>query len=438
MARRRRRVKVVVIGAGSASFGRGVLADLFGQEVMGGLDVHLVLVDLDAAALERMTRVASLIGEHYGTSATVEATTQRREALAGADYVIISVSVRRMELWEQDFRVPLAYGFRHPLGENGGPGAMFHTLRSLELVLPICRDVVKICPDALVLNFTNPESRVLMGISAFTDARAVGLCHGQMGARDRLAEILKRPLSSIDAVAGGLNHFFWFTHVKDARTGKDLYPLLRRRIARDPSLVPPLVRTMLEVFGCFTYPSDDHIGEYLAFAHEFTGLKWPYGRECREVPRRGDEPSPSDWLDPYLSGAKKPDRRLTEVTGELAIPIIAATALNRRTWLPAVNVLNTERYVEDLPVDAIVEVPAVADRRRITPQKIGPLPEALAAYCRTQVSIQKLIIEAYRKRSRNLLLQALLLDPVVDNVANAEKLLDDMLKRQADYLPRFR
>ncbi|MBN1342050.1 MAG: alpha-glucosidase/alpha-galactosidase [Phycisphaerae bacterium] len=437
MVKHKKKVKVVVIGAGSASFGRGVLADLFGQPAMSKLDLRVVLVDIDRVALDRMARLAELIREHYGSKAVIESTTQRTKALKGADYVIISVSVKRMELWEQDFRVPLAYGFKHPLGENGGPGAMFHTLRSLELVLPICRDVVRICPRAHVLNFTNPESRVLLGITLLTKARAVGLCHGQMSARNRIAEILERPLSSVDAVAGGINHFFWFTRIADAKTGKDLYPLLRKRIARKPSLVPPLVRKMVDIFGCFTYPSDDHIGEYLAFAHEFTGLKWHYGRECH---RAGHKTVPWDWTDEltaYIEGRKRPDDALVTTTEELAVPIIAAISLNKRTWLPAVNVVNAGGLVENLQRHAIVEVPAVADGRGIRPQGIGSIPEALAAFCRTQASIQKLIIEAYRARSRNLLLQALLLEPVVDRVDSAERLLDDMLNLQKEYLPKF-
>jgi alpha-galactosidase len=439
MAKAKRKVKIVAIGVGSASFGRGVLADVFGSPRMRRLDAHLVLVDINPAALDRMTTLAGIIRAHYGSKVSAERTTDRRAALEGADYVIISVAVRRMELWEQDFRVPLAYGFKHPLGENGGPGAVFHTLRSLELVLPIVQDVERVCPNALVLNYTNPESRVLMGINAMTRARAVGLCHGQMHAREVLAEkILKRPLNTLDTEAGGLNHFFWFTRIADARTGQDLYPLVLRKIARDPTLVPPLVGKMMEVFGCYTYPSDDHIGEYLSFAHEFTGLKWHYGRECKKVVPAEEASASQDWLEPYVTGAKAPDDELVKSSGELAIPIITAIELNKRTHLPAVNLLNTRSCVRELPTDAIVEVPAIADRRGLMPQRIGPLPEALAAYCRTQVSIQKLIVEAFVKRSRNLLLQALLLDPVVNSVANAGKMLDDMLGLQADYLPRFK
>lgn len=425
--------RIVLIGAGSASFGRGTIADIMACEDLRGQGCTLVLVDRDEAALARMARLAEMIRAHYGAPVRLEATTDLSAALPGAGFVIISVAIHRMELWEQDFRVPLAHGFRHCLGENGGPGALFHALRNFELVIPICREVERLCPDALVLNFTNPESRIVMAMDRLTSVRAVGLCHGVMGARRRAAELLGRPEDDLEMVTGGLNHFFWMLKVADARTGEDLYPAFRERVRETG---PPLVRKMLEVFGCFTYPSDDHIGEYLAFAHEFTGLRWHYGLECRQVPRERQAEA-TDWREEYLSGGRQADDRLVHPGGELAADIIADILCDRKRWEPAVNVPNTGRFVENLPEEAVVEVPAVVDASGVHPVSVGPLPEALAAYSRTQVSIQRLLVEAYRERSRNLLLQALLLDPVVDSVERAEAMLDTMLELQADYLPEF-
>jgi alpha-galactosidase len=193
---------------------------------------------------------------------------------------------------------------------------------------------------------------------------------------------------------------------------------------------------MLEIFGHFTYPSDDHIGEYLSFAYNFTGLKWPYGRESSKV--YPEEEKTVDFFTPYLKGERKIDEVIAWRTEELAIPIICDIEFDRKIVREAVNVLNRGKYVENLPEDAVVEVPAMIDKDGIHPQKIGELPEALAAFSRTQISIQKLIIEAYKKRSKNLLLQALLLDPVVDNVENAEKMLNEMLFLQSKFLPEFK
>ena len=431
-------LRIVAVGAGSESFGRGVLADVLGSPEFNDLDCTLVLVDLNEEALERMYKLAGLLKEHFGSAVKLERTTDRCRALPGASYVIISVAIKRYPLWEQDFRVPLAYGFKHVLGENGGPGALFHAMRNFELVIPICRDIEELCPDALVLNYTNPESRIVMAIRAMTKIKAIGLCHGVLGAMQGASGILERPQEDLDMVAGGLNHFFWFTKLADRKTGEDLYPKLRDRILTDPHCpaAPPLVRKMVEIFGHYTYPSDDHIGEYLSFAYEFTGLKWHYGQECRRVPKQADD-GPGSWLDKYISGAKPVDGHVNGKSGELAVPIILGMEMNRKTWAPAVNVPNDGAYVAELPPDAVVEVPAWVDGSGVNPQKIGPLPEAIASFCRTQVSVQKLLVEAYMKRSRNLLLQALLLDPIVHSVRNAERMLDDILELQKDYLPEF-
>jgi len=430
-------MKIVVIGAGSAAFGRGILVDVIGSREINKIDCTLSLVDIDKSALKRMFTFGEKLKKHFRSSVKIEATTDRAEALQGANYVIISVAIRRALLWEQDFRIPLAYGFKHVLGENGGPGALFHTLRNFELVIPICRDIVDICPDALIINFTNPVTRIVMAINYLTKAHAIGLCHGILDARDKISEILGRPLNQLDIIAGGLNHFFWVLKISDAKTGEDLYPEFRQRVLIGKANLPPLVRKMVEIFGYFTYPSDRHIGEYLSFASEFTGLLWEDGVESIPVPRFDGTSEPPDSLEPYITGEKEIDRTVTQPSGELAVPIICDIEFDKGKWEPAVNVINRDFYVENLPKDSVVEVPAVIDAKGIHPQHIGSLPEPLAAFSRTQISIQKLIIEAYKQRSRRLLLQALLLDPLVDSYERAEKLLDKMLEIQSEYLPKF-
>ncbi len=424
--------RIVAIGAGSASFGRGTIADIMASRELRDAKCTVALMDTDKESLHKTARLAERIRDHHHSPVRIEESTDIRQALEGADFAIISVAQKRYELWEQDFRIPLAYGFHHVLGENGGPGALFHTLRNYRIVLPICREIEETCPNALVLNYTNPESRIIMAMSRLTKVRAVGLCHGVLGTRQRIAELLGRNLADLDIVIGGLNHFFWVLRVRDVRTGKDLYPLLRRRARRS---TPPLAAKMMQVFGYYTFPSDDHIGEYLSFAHDFARPLWPYGRESSAVPRL-ELPRP-DWRDAYLSGERPVDDNLVRPSGEIAIRIIEDIVKNTGRWEPAVNVPNSGGYVENLPSDAVVEVPAVVDAEGVHPRCVGPLPEALASLCRTQVSIQKLIVEAYRTGSKNLLLQALLLDPVVDSAERAERMLDHMLKLQKDYLPSF-
>ena len=431
-------VKIVLIGAASI-FGRGLLGDVFGSPEFNDLDATLVLVDIDPKGLERMHKLGLRVKDHFGSNVKLEATTDRRDALRGADYVITGVAILRYELWEQDFRVPIAFGFKHALGENGGPGALFHSLRNYELMLPIARDMEELCPNALLLNFTNPEPRIIKAIADMTKINSIGLCHGVKSSRMAVAEILNRPLDELEVIAGGLNHFFWVTKIADRKTGEDLYPALRKRVLEDPDCpeAPTLVRKMVEVFGLYTYPSNDHIGEYLQFGAEFTGMLWEYGMELKHVPRGGLKPVPHE-LDAYANGEKPIDEWVSKPSGEIAIPIILDIELDRKAWECAVNVPNTGGYIENLPDYMVVEVPAIVDRDGVHPEKIGPLPDAIAAFCHRQAVIQKLISEAYAKRSKNLLLQALLLDPVIDNFDRAEKMLDYMLDLQKEFLPEFK
>ena len=430
-------MKIVLIGAGSHSFGRGQIADLLQAPELRGYGVTLSLVDENPAALETMTNLARRIKEHVQSDITLESTTDRRVALPGADYVITAVARKRMQLWEQDFRVPLSYGFRHCLGENGGPGAVFHALRSLELILPICRDIEQLCPDALLLNFTNPEARVLHAICHLTRVKAAGICHGFFSALNAMTRYLERPAEALDVVSAGMNHFYYILKVQDRRTGQDLLPELRRKVLEDTSgQTMPLFKKMVEIFGMFTYPSDDHIGEYLSFGSEFGGVKWHYGLESRQLHRQ-DAPATQPTLEEYASGQRPLDSVVLRTSGEITAPIICDIEFDRKMWRPAVNVLNTERYIENLPASSVIEIPAMVDATGIHPQKIGPLPEPVAALIRTQFTIIELVTEAYRTRSKKLLLQALLLDPVVNSITAAEKMLDEMLELQKEFLPTF-
>jgi len=430
-------MKIVVIGAGSASFGRACVADILGQPAMKKLAPELVLVDIDGPKLARMRRFAERVKAFRKSRSPIRATTDRLKALPGADYVLISVTRRRFELWEQDYRIPLAYGFMQAYGENGGPGALFHALRSIHLILPICRDVERLCPDALVFNYSNPESRVLLAMLTLTRLSAVGLCHGQHSTRRLISQYLKKPDEEIHTVGAGINHFFWLQEIKDKKTGRDLYPSVCKAVARDKNPHHALMRKFVEVFGLITYPHNQHIGEYVQFAAEFTANKWPYGREVAKA----DQPITTQAREEHSAAILSPATPIEQAAGlsrEMGAPMIVAHATNTRTPFISGNVLNDKLSIPNLLPDGVVEVPVEVDGQGFHPVPVEPLPECLAAWCRTQMSIQKLTVQAYKHKSKNLLLQALLLDPFVNHVGRAEAMLDEMLALQADYLPRFR
>ncbi|MCY3023188.1 MAG: alpha-glucosidase/alpha-galactosidase [Planctomycetota bacterium] len=429
-------MKIVLIGAGSQSFGRGQIADLLQAAELRGRGVTLALVDENAEALALMTSLARRIKEHTRSDITITSTTDRRAALAGARYVITAVARKRYPLWEQDFRVPLAHGFKHVLGENGGPGALFHALRSLHLVIPICRDVEQCCPDALLLNFTNPEARVLHAILHLTKVKAAGICHGVFDAERWICRYLAMEREKLEIVSAGMNHFYCILRVTDLTTGGDRLAELLQKVREDTSpQTPPLFKKLAEIFDVFTFPSDDHIGEYLSFGAEFHGTKWPYGQESRPV--RLQQQERASPVVECAEGRAPVTEEILRASGEVTVPIVCDIELNRGARRSAVNVLNTGGYVENLPRDAAVEVPAVVDAGGIHPLTVGPVPETFAAYMRTQFAIHSLVTEAFRTRSRKRLLQALLLDPCVNSIVGAEGMLGEILELQKDFLPAF-
>lgn len=430
-------MKIVLIGAGSRSFGLNQVADVMRCAELRGRGVTLALVDDNPDALALMMRVAERVREYRKSDVLIESHADRRKALPGAKYVIVSVARKRYELWEQDFRVSLAHGFRNVLGENGGPGALFHALRSFELVLPICRDVERLCPRALVMNFTNPEARVLHAICHLTGVRAAGFCHGVFDVMNWISARLGQPRQDLRIVSAGMNHFYCVLSVKDKR-GREHLPKLVEIAAQDTSKPHNvLFRKFAEIYGVLTYPSEDHIGEYVSFGAEFAGVAWPYGQERRKATLQ--EKGADDWLRDYADGkAPVDERRVVAGSGELTVPVICDMELNRGAFREAVNVLNTGGYVQNLPRDVVVEVPATVDAKGLHPMKVGALPEAFAAFMRPQYAIHGLLTEAYRTHSKKLLLQALLLDPCVNSITAAEKMLDEMLELQSEFLPVFK
>ena len=204
----------------------------------------------------------------------------------------------------------------------------------------------------------------------------------------------------------------------------------------------PTVRRMVDLFGLFPFPAAAHIAEYVSWGYETCGMLWPQGDEGHVV--GGDWMNYRKWMAfeadrvrRVAAGEEPLTDEMTQPSGEIAVPIICDIELDRGERRDAVNVLNTGGYVANLPRGAAVEVPAVVDARGIRPLEVGPVPEAFAAWMRTQFTIHDLVTEAWRTRSRKLLLQALLLDPCTSGIVESEKMLDEMLELQADFLPTF-
>ncbi|MDI7275767.1 MAG: alpha-glucosidase/alpha-galactosidase [Anaerolineae bacterium] len=441
-----RSTKIVLIGAASASFGPAMIADAALSPELSGST--LCLVDIDGERLEVMAGFARRVNEATGAGLRIEHTTDRARALPGAEFVITSIAVRRDELWKLDFQIPLKHGIKQVLGENGGPGGLSHSLRNIPIVLDIARDVERLAPRALVMNFTNPESRICLALSRYTGVRFVGLCHGIGMGYDSIGVITGIPADDLVGIAAGLNHFAWFLDIRRRSTHEDVYPLLRAADATHDPGYYPLTRRMFRLYGLYPHPSDDHIGEYLSFAWETCGLHgYDFSRadEWRErswarIARiaRGEEKVPL----PEGAGGSgeerlQEDRLRLRRSGEFAFPIILATLGNRQELIEAVNIRN-EGLIDNVPAWAVVEVPAVVGADGVKGVHVGALPAGVAALVNTQAHVQDLVVEAAVQGSRELALQALLADPVVESAEAAERTLDELLHVHLPYLPQFK
>jgi alpha-galactosidase len=418
------RTKIVFLGASSMSFGLSMLRDIFSSDELRGST--LTLVGRDPATLGKMTELAQLLNRKSGAGLCVEQTTARRAALDGAGFVVNATAVDRNRLWKLDFEVPRKYGIRHTLGENGGPGGLFFTLRTLPLVFDFTREMQELCPGALFINFSNPESRIILALGKYSPIRAVGLCHGIFMGQGDVARIMDLPYEQVDVWGAGINHFQCLLHIRDRATGADLYPLLRAKEKNyDPSFAP-LSRRLFRAFGHWMTCSDEHFGEYLAYGWEGGEKGYDFAADERgreEFAATRDRvlaggPLPPDWLTP---------------SGERGADVIGGILHNRKRVLES-GVVYNRGTVPNLPADAAVEVPIMADAAGVHPISLGPLPDAIAKLLHTQVNVQQLAVEAAVRASKELALQALLIDPVVNSATAAVKLLDELWEVNKPYI----
>lgn len=439
--------KIALIGAGSVSFGLGTLQN-FVAHAEALRDSQIVLMDIDADGLDLMLRTAQGINKEAGANLVFEGTTDIRAALDGAEFVILAVALDRNQTWRQDWELPLKYGIQHVLGENGGPGGLGHTLRSVSLVLDIAQQIEEVAPDALLLNFTNPMSRVCLAVERATSLRCVGLCH-QIGASyrisgqvlgltekprdwDELLEQLRWLDKKIDIKAAGLNHFTFVYDMRDRETGEDLYPVFRERLAAMPPDFEPLSRRLMDAFGLFPATGDGHAGEYVSFAWETSEMKGPpldrYEQEGVEI---------KEGLRRAVAGESSFKEFLETKTTDRAVQIIKAILHNENQYELAVDIPN-RGCIPGLPDWAVVEVPAVVSGAGVAGLHVPELPPGITALLAQQVAVQDRAVEAAIHGDRQAALQALLLDPVVSSYEAAIKILDDLLTTHAAYLPRFR
>lgn len=449
------KLKIALIGAGSRSFAGRTMADVLLSEPLNQFELELALMDVIADHLGETERFCRRGAEQLGRQVNIVTTTALEEAVAGADFVVTALEVNRYLYWAQDFHVPRLYGSEQIYGENGGPGGIFHALRNMGPILQVARAMERLCPDAWLLNFSNPESKLCEALDRLTRIKAVGLCHGVFIGLDQIAQLLERPAEELQTAACGFNHFTWFQEIRDRATGADLYPLLREKEAQADPLAEwdelALSRVLFRTFGLWPSPSTNHHGEYIRWAGEFLastplqfyydpaqGHPWQTGQIPKLIYSMASNPTARPLFAQPSAVQANPDAGDFQMakSQEVLVPIMEGLACGLRSEIPAIIYPN-RGAIPGIQADMTVEMPAVVDKTGLHPRQMQALPEGVAAMIRVQGSIQKLVVEAYAEGSRNKLLQAILLDPTVKSYRGAVAMMDELLRLQQDLLPTF-
>ncbi len=445
--------KITLVGAGGMSFGPSMVNDVVHTPELAG--TLLMLHDIDPDRLHRAYQFAARLNAAAGAPVRLDYSTDPAIALTGASYVMASAEHRRFEYWHQDYEIPNSFGATQITGENGGPGAVFHSLRSIANTLDICAEIEKHCPDAFLINLTNPLSRVTLAINRGTNVANVGMCHEMPMGINRLCRRMRVKRSEVTAKAAGINHFTFFTEFRNTRTGEDLllrlrkmfggrffdYPPRAQWVARqlDRSMpgagvlefnYMPLVAQVARDTGYVACSVDSHIGEYLPFALDAAEFM----------------PTPIEFHAPFAQLAEKaaawaattkapvPLAAMGHSTEEV-VPIIAAMHTGDPRWIMAVNVPN-RGYLPDVADGAIVEVGATVDGEGIHPDTMDPIGEPVAGWIATQVDLQNLVVDAALQRDPALAFEAVRNDPNSPADESAcRAMFDELMIRQADHLP---
>lgn len=423
-------VKITLVGAGSSVFGYNSVLDAVNIPSLKGSE--LVLHDIDGSRLDTMTGLTQRMNNEMGDPLTVSSTLDQGDALDDADYVLMAIEVDRMNRWRQDWQIPFDNGIKQVIGENGGPGGLFHTWRNLPPVLDIAHKMEDVCPDAWLLNYTNPVPRLCLAVSRYSSIKTVGLCHEVEHQLQHLAPRMGVPRSLIEGVSAGLNHFSWYKELK-LTDGSDAYPLLDEALkkARD---FQPLCQAMYNQFGLYPSTDDNHMGEYLAHAWNTTperdrGFNW--------IDRMEAEGNKTWLKTKSIIEGKTPLDIKGKQSGERAMYIIAGMMTGSGHEELQVNLPN-KGQVSNLIQDAIVETPAIIQRGEVKPIEVGDMPEGLAALLNIQILVQSVAVEAGVTGNLEKAKQALLVDPVVEDNDAALKSFDELMRLHADLLPQFK
>ncbi len=428
--------KIAFVGAGSAVFTRNLVGDILSQPELRD-STTFALMDVDAERLRTAEIVTGRLIEAHGAGATIEATRERRAALDGADYVVTSFQVGGYEpSTVVDFEVPRRYGLRQTIADTLGVGGIMRGLRTIPVLLDVCRDLEELSPDALVLNYVNPMAMLCWAVAEASSIRTVGLCHSVQNTAEELARDLG--VDELDHLVAGINHVAFF--LKLEHDGEDLYPALRRVAPPDNNRVR---YELFKHFGAFVTESSEHFAEYSPWFIKDgrEDLIERFNVPLDEYPRRC-EAQIEAWQalrDDLEGGGEIALRR----SHEYGAGIIRACETGEPFTFNG-NVPNRWEgglLIDNLPADCCVEVPCIASAQGVEPQSVGTLPRQLAALIQTNVNVQGLTVEAALTGRRDAVYQAAMLDPHTGaelSLGEIHSLVDDLLEAHGDWIPALK
>ena len=438
-------MKLTFMGGGSTVFARNLIGDCLCVESLR--DSVFALYDIDAKRLEESRVILEAMKKEKGGYGRIECycgVENRKAALKGADFVVNAIQVGGYEPSTViDFEIPKKYGLRQTIADTLGIGGIMRALRTIPVMQDFANDMAEVCPDALLLNYTNPMAMLTGYMLRYTPVKTIGLCHSVQVCSERL---LKR-LGMEDRIEGrreliaGINHMAWLLELTD-KDGVDLYPEIKSRIAAymaDPEANDKVRMDYINHFGYYCTESSEHNAEYNPF---YIKSKYPelierYNIPLDEYPRRCID-QVAKWEQEYQDILQNGIKTHTR-SSEYASGIMEAIITNKPFEIGG-NVLNTGHLITNLPADACVEVPCLVNGNGIHPCHVGALPVQCAAMNMTNINVQLLTIEAAVTKKKEHIYQAAMLDPHTGSeldIDTIKKMVDELIEAHGDYLPKF-
>ena len=430
-------VKITFIGAGSTIFAKNILGDCILTPALKGSE--LALFDIDHKRLKESKMILDNINKNNYHPVNIVSYKNRKNALKDSDYVINAIQVGGYKpATVIDFEIPKKYGLRQTIGDTIGIGGIFRALRTIPVLLDFAKDMESFCPDAWFLNYTNPMPSLTGAMIKETNIKTVGLCHSVQACVEELLDPLEISRDNITSLIAGINHQAWL--LKLEKDGRNIYPEVKKRAFNRDKPHDDMVRyEIMKRFGYYLTESSEHSAEYLPYfiKSSYPELIEKFNIPLDEYPRRCEEQI-EEWEDIRDNLLDNQDLKHESRSNEYGSFIIEAMETDNPFQIGG-NVLN-DGLIDNLPDEAVVEVPCMVNRNGINPVKVGNLPEQLAALNRTNINVHLLTEKAALTNKKEYIYQAALLDPHTSAELSIDEIIslcDDLIEAHGDWLPDY-